>query len=169
MGAINIVFIILSVFILNACSTFRPAQPWYYKGKYYLVGDSDCRDFDPEPDGTIICYTLSGKPTGYRAGMNDLDMQRYAQKKAQRKRAIDGLSNSFQDLANSLNSYANQVNQNNPSTYQYSPSGTTMYTAGECKGSVVNSRCIGTIIPNPGYQKKCYGPIVLGECKGPYY
>lgn len=46
--------------------------------------------------------------------------------------------------------------------------GVPIYNSDECKGSIVNNKCMGTIIPNqvPELRQKCYGPVILGECKG---
>ena len=44
-----------------------------------------------------------------------------------------------------------------------------VYSADECVGALVNGVCHGTIIPNAGYHKTCYGEMLFGRCTGPMF
>ena len=47
--------------------------------------------------------------------------------------------------------------------------GTTVYSADECIGSIVNGKCHGTILPKQSVHKKCYGQMLNGQCTGPMF
>jgi hypothetical protein len=71
------------------------------------------------------------------------------------------LLNSLSKSNSSINTYNNSYSTNSGRSL-----GTPVYDDSECKGSVVNNRCLGTVIPSPGNQQRCYGAVVNGECKG---
>ena len=45
-------------------------------------------------------------------------------------------------------------------------SGTPIYDASRCIGSVINGQCMGTIKPSGEVEKRCYGTVMNGRCIG---
>ncbi|AQT45704.1 hypothetical protein BBC0244_020400 [Bartonella apihabitans] len=69
-------------FILFLCLIFLPgcvytAEPIFYNGAYYMVGDSACRNGRGINSTTIICYNEQGKSTGYRQAMTQQQLSMY--------------------------------------------------------------------------------------------
>lgn len=77
-----------------------------------------------------------------------------------------------QRLAESIR-YRRQQEAQRPKDYKYSVGsddyGTPIYTPDECIGPVIMGECKGTILPKPGYRKKCYGTMLNGKCTGPAF
>lgn len=44
--------------------------------------------------------------------------------------------------------------------------GDVVYHESECVGAVVNGICHGSVMPEPRYHERCYGPMLAGECVG---
>lgn len=89
------------------------------------------------------------------------------QKRQYQAAVLDNLNQSLQQQTNSLQQQLNSksysqpsFNDNNNRNY-----GTPVYNASDCKGSVVNGKCYGAVVPS-GVQKKCYGTMLNGECIG---
>lgn len=179
MNTVKIIILsILVSLVLSGCSPFGGAVPYYYNNGYYMVGDSKCPKFETRSSDSINCFNSKGKHTERRYAMGPNELQAYDTVMVQYRQQQAATSASLDELltptpTNTLG-FPNSTLQPNQTTSSYGSdyghnSGTPIYTAGECKGSVVNNRCVGVIIPKPGYTKKCYGPIVLGECRGAYY
>jgi len=176
---------LLGVLILGGCSLFMEATPQYFYGNYYMAGDSDCVRLRRKTETSVICYNSRDEPTGIRTALTSRDMYNYAAKKERERIALQELSNNIRETNAKINNTANQIRQSGASLEQYNNRNTpqpyntnplnipstspTIYTEGMCQGSVIDNRCIGVILPLPGYGKKCYGPIVNGECRGAYY
>ena len=175
------VMLFSTTLILYGCSD---PQLYNYNGNYYMVGDSDCKLFRESTPTSILCFKSENSPTGVRRALTNQEVyevnqrlaqeaEYYRQNNAALKQSVQNQTNQYiQNVRPNLPNSGTINTQNNsysaPSTNSQA-GGTPVYTAGECKGTVANNRCIGIIIPNPGYQKRCYGPIINGECKGPYY
>lgn len=81
--AIFVLNIILMPAMIQGCAS---ASPYSYNGKYYMVGDSNCRRFSQDSYDTINCFNSGGEFMGYRAAMSDQDMQMYNAQQAQAHR-----------------------------------------------------------------------------------
>lgn len=78
--------------------------------------------------------------------------------------ALNGIGDSARSYQAPTNTYtAPSVNFGNT---QNQRSGTPIYDANRCIGSVVNGQCMGTIRPSGEVQKRCYGAVVNGRCTG---
>ena len=78
------IILILSICVLTGCVS--TAKPYAIDGKYYLAGDSNCERYSTEWSligNYINCFTLDGKPTGYRNPMSDKELQNYIDKATQ--------------------------------------------------------------------------------------
>lgn len=85
----------------------------------------------------------------------------------QLNQSLDNLNQSLQQQTNSLQQQLNSQSYSQPS-FNYNNNrnyGTPVYNASDCKGSVVNGKCYGAVVPS-GVQKKCYGTMLNGECIG---
>lgn len=49
------------------------------------------------------------------------------------------------------------------------PGQSTVYSASECTGPVVNGTCHGSILPNRAYHQTCHGEMLFGQCTGPMF
>lgn len=47
--------------------------------------------------------------------------------------------------------------------------GVTVYSPDECIGPVIMGECKGSLVPQGGCHKTCYGSMLNGQCTGPMY
>jgi len=94
----------------SGCSS---AMPNAVNGKYYMMGDSDCKRYKVLDSNRVTCYNSDGENMGYRNAMSNQELQQYRFNKAQ----------SNANLQNTLNriNYNNQqqMNRNTYNTNQY--------------------------------------------------
>ncbi len=71
----KIILVIILATLLAGCA--GSARPNFYRGHYYMSGDSNCRYSSERTDTSINCFNSDKEPTGYRDAMTDQELQMY--------------------------------------------------------------------------------------------
>ena len=82
--------------------------------------------------------------------------------------ALKGLSSNLSNLSNLSNQPPNTMTSYGVNSSSAGEIGTSIYNESECKGRIVNGQCYGAVIPTTPapLREKCYGKVILGDCKG---
>lgn len=108
----------------NACSS---ATPKAINGKFYMMGDSDCKRARVLDSSRISCYNSDDENMGYRNAMSNQELEQYrfkqAQSKADFQNTLNRINYNNQQQMNrntyNFNQNMNRINDMNSNFYQY--------------------------------------------------
>ncbi len=77
---LGLILILIIGLGFSGCSS---AMPNAVNGKYYMLGDSNCKTYKIIDNHRVMCYNSDGKKMGYRNAMNDEELQKWQSNKSQ--------------------------------------------------------------------------------------
>jgi len=144
-------FCITSIFMIAGCSS--NAYPTLYAGKYYMMGDSDCKYVYRQVSNTrIICMDGNKNNTGYRDAMTYDDILMY-------KSQVDLYNAQMTSLSNTLNQVGQSLDSSSQPTYQYIPVEQPSFSYGSSKTTY--RRVGNTILGSDGSKCQIVGSSVI--------
>lgn len=78
--------IALSALLMASCAT--SPQPNLINGRYFMIGDRECKRYIVEGASQVGCYNSDGKYTGYRNAMSQMELQYYSAQMAQQQQQV---------------------------------------------------------------------------------
>ena len=91
---------ILSLVAILSLSGCGGPSPRALNGKYYWMGDSNCKRYRILSENSIMCFNSDGKEVGYRNAMSDQELQMYRFNQAREDASLEQLNYSNQQQAN---------------------------------------------------------------------
>lgn len=166
---------LVCLMLLYGCAS--RAEPRFYQGGLYLVGDENCRSVRQLDDSHIICMDRHGNEMGYRTPMTDEQIARWDQQRAAEALAfqegLQSLSDSVSQAADKVTAASQQISQqrrqsstpptfNAPSTNNgggitYTQVGTSVFGS----NGVTYNRIGDTVIGNDGTTCQIVGSIII--------
>lgn len=92
--------VVLSIIIFSGCG--NTAMPNFYKGKYYMAGDDNCRKIRSISDTRIMCANKDGQEMGYRDAMTDQQISMYQSDRQYEQQEYQQLNQSMQNTNRNL-------------------------------------------------------------------
>ena len=122
----KIILSIIAVVITLSITGCGGATPQAVNGKYYMMGDSNCKRYTVMDSNRIMCYTSDSKKVGWRASMTDQEISMYQhnqqiaqQQSAQTQQSLNNLNNQLQRQNEQMNYNTQQMmNRNNVYKFQ---------------------------------------------------
>ena len=69
------------------------AQPYFYEGRYYMAGDSNCTRWNWLSSTRIMCSDSDGNQTGYRDAMTNQQLEMYRHNQTMRSNSYNNNNN----------------------------------------------------------------------------
>lgn len=152
------------IFLILACGCASQAEPRFYYGNFFLVGDEHCQSVRKISETRIMCIDKHGNDMGYREAMTIEDINNWDQQQAL---AASEFRAGMQSLGQSVSEAGDAIQQQGQQTLDHRRQPTTTGTvsgwSSEGSGSMTYTRAGNSLIGSNGVSYRQVGDVVIGS------